>query len=80
MLLMFSMLCNVAHLFSRIINLFMKLKEMKHLLPALLHLLMNIFEVVDLTIKFLILRMRDDGLPLLAPCFPKESFFSLGSV
>jgi hypothetical protein len=55
---------------------FLKLKETKHLLSALLHLLMNSFEVVDLAIEFYILQFRTDCLPLLAPCFPKESFIS----
>ena len=55
----------------------LKLRETMHLPIVLLYLLMNSFKVIDLTIKFLISRFRADGLPLLVPCFLKESFISL---
>jgi hypothetical protein len=47
---------DVVHLFSCFIDLLLKLRKTKHLLLALLHLLMDCFEVVDLTIKFLVLQ------------------------
>jgi hypothetical protein len=47
MLLMFSMLRNVAHFVICIIDLYLKLRGTKNLLLALLDLLMNSFEVVD---------------------------------
>jgi hypothetical protein len=47
---------------------------MEHLLPVLLHLLVDCFEIVDLTITFIVLWLKADGLPLPDPCFPKESF------
>jgi hypothetical protein len=72
MLLMFSMLQNVAHFFNCIIDFFLKLRETKHIFLALLHLLVNSFKVVDLLIQFIILWLGVDGLPVLVPCFPMK--------
>jgi len=70
---------DVTHLFNRFINLLLQLREVEHLLLALL-LFVDCFEIVDLAIKFIILWLGADSLPLLHPCFPKESFVSLVSV
>jgi hypothetical protein len=69
MLLMFGVLRNVAHFLSCVINFLLELGEPKHLFLVLLYLLVNSFEVVDLSIEFVILLFGADGLPLLVPCF-----------
>jgi hypothetical protein len=71
---------NVAHLFSCFINPFLKLKNTKHLLPALLQLLVDCFEVIDMSIKLLVLWFPADSLPISIPCFLEESFVPLVSV
>jgi hypothetical protein len=48
--------------------------DTKHLLLALLDLLVNSFEVVDLSIKCVILRCWAAGLPLLVWCFSEKRF------
>jgi hypothetical protein len=40
---LFSVLCDVSHLFGCFINLLLKLSQPKHLLPYFLDLLMNSF-------------------------------------
>jgi hypothetical protein len=75
--LLLSILRNVAHLLICVINLLLKLRKSKHLLLLLHDLPANSFEVVDFSIKFIISRFHVGSLPLLAPCFLKECFFSL---
>jgi hypothetical protein len=68
---------NVTHFFSRFIDLLLELRETKHFLFALLYLLMDCFKVVDLMIKLLVSWFWANGLPLLVPCLPDESFVPL---
>jgi hypothetical protein len=71
---------DVAHFFSCFIDLLLKLREKKHLLSSLFHLLMDWFEVIDLTIKFLVFWFWADEFPLLVPCLPNERFIPLTGI
>jgi hypothetical protein len=61
-------LCEMTHFLSSLINLPLKIGEMKHLFFLLLDLLMNGFKVPDLLVQ-LLLRCWTISLPFLAPGF-----------
>jgi hypothetical protein len=62
-------LSEMTHFFSGLIDLLLKIGETKHLLPFPLDLLMNIFEVLDLLVQFLLLGCWIYSLPLLSSSF-----------
>jgi hypothetical protein len=59
----------MAHFFTSLVNLLLKIGETKHLFPFTLDLLMNGFEVPDFLVQLLLLRCRTGSLPFLAPSF-----------
>jgi hypothetical protein len=77
MLLMFSILRNVAYFLNCTINFLLELSESKHLFLALFYLMVNTFKVANLSIMFVISRNGVDGLPFLVPWLPKKRFFPL---
>jgi hypothetical protein len=59
----------MTHFLSGLINLPLKIGEMKHLFFLLLNLLLDGFEVPDFLVQLLLLRCWAGSLPLLAPSF-----------
>jgi hypothetical protein len=59
----------MTHFLSDLINLLLKIGEMKHLFFFPLDLLMNGFEVPDFLVQLLLLRCQTGSLSFLAPSF-----------
>lgn len=73
-----SVLRNVMHFFSCVVDLLLKFRKSKHFLLSLLNLLMGSFKIADLAIKLLISWFIGDCLPLLILCILKKTLNLLG--
>jgi hypothetical protein len=62
-------LSKMTHFFSGLINLPLKIGEMKHLFFLLLNLLLDGFNVPYFLVQLLLLRCWTGSLPFLAPSF-----------
>jgi hypothetical protein len=62
-LLMFSIMRNVLHLYSCFIDLLLQLRQLKHLFSSILHMLVYGFKVVDFLVQLLILWCWASSLP-----------------
>jgi hypothetical protein len=83
LVLVFWLLCVLrddTHLLSCLNNFLLNLQEPKHVFSVFFHLLVDSFEILDLSIKRVILWCQANGLPLLVRCLSKKHFFPLVSV